>query len=107
MVAKPGHPVQGSDTGRPIMVLLDALGRRWALRIVWELSSGALTFRDLQARCGDISPTVLNSRVKELRGLRIVEASETGYALTSQGQELCAHLGPLDNWAKEWAKSFA
>ena len=29
--------VRGSASGRPIMVLLDLLGRRWSLRIVWEL----------------------------------------------------------------------
>lgn len=103
MTIRPGSPARGSDTGRPIMVLLDALGRRWALRIIWELSAENLTFRDLQARCGDISPTVLNSRLKELRGLRILTKSDEGYMLTDQGRALCEHLGPLDAWAKTWA----
>jgi len=34
---KPGTRVRGSRTGRPIMALIDLLGRRWALRVVWEL----------------------------------------------------------------------
>ena len=34
-------PVRGSRTGRPVMVLLDLLGRRMALRILWELSRAA------------------------------------------------------------------
>jgi len=34
---RPGRPVRGSRTGRPIMALLDLLGRRWVLRILWEL----------------------------------------------------------------------
>src|SRR6202035_4396571 len=64
----PGRPVRGSQTGRPVMALLDLLGRRWALRILWELRDGsALTFRQLQARCGDISSSVLNDRLRELR----------------------------------------
>ena len=29
--------VRGSRTGRPVMALLDLLGRRWSLRIIWEL----------------------------------------------------------------------
>jgi len=29
--------VRGSRSGRPIMALLDLLGRRWTLRIIWEL----------------------------------------------------------------------
>ena len=38
----PGQPVRGSASGRPIMALLDLLGRRWALRILWELRDGPL-----------------------------------------------------------------
>ena len=34
--------VRGSRTGRPVMALLDLLGRRWTLRIVWELRDGPL-----------------------------------------------------------------
>jgi DNA-binding HxlR family transcriptional regulator len=32
--------VRGSKSGRPIMALLDLLGRRWTLRILWELREG-------------------------------------------------------------------
>ena len=39
--------VRGSRTGRPIMMLLDLLGRRWVLRIVWELRDEPRRFRDL------------------------------------------------------------
>ena len=82
---KPGTPVRGSKTGRPIMVLLDLLGRRWALRVLWELSRRPLTFRELQSACGDISPTVLNSRLTELREADVVSATEAGYGLTPEG----------------------
>ena len=34
--------VRGSRSGRPIMALLDLLGRRWTLRILWELREQAL-----------------------------------------------------------------
>jgi len=54
----PGRPVRGSATGRPIMALLDLLGRRWALRVLWELRSGPVpSFRELQSRCGGVSST--------------------------------------------------
>ena len=59
--------IRGSKTGRPIMVLLDLMGRRWTLRIIWELRGEALTSRALRERCDDISPTVLQTRVGELR----------------------------------------
>ena len=49
------------------MAALDLLGRRWALRVLWELRSGPLTFRALQEACDGVSPTVLNARLAELR----------------------------------------
>src|SRR5207237_3071394 len=58
-VPKPGRPVRGSRTGRPIMALLDLLGRRWALRILWEARHGPLSFRALRERCDGMSPSVL------------------------------------------------
>lgn len=107
MTIVPGKKVRGSDSGRPIMVLLDLLGRRWALRILWELRAGPLTFRALQAACGDISPTVLNTRLAELRGAGIVAAGDDGYGLTTQGGELLAALMPLHDWAEDWAATIS
>lgn len=102
----PGRPVRGSRSGRPAMALLDLLGRRWALRVLWELRDGsAPTFRELQALCGDISSSVLNDRLAELRDAGIVAGeSGRGYRLTSAGHELVAALAPLDAWAKRWAR---
>ena len=69
--------VRGSRTGRPIMVLLDLLGRRWTLRIVWEL-----------------------------REARLVQLDEAvGYRLTSLGEELLRLLLPLHVWSEKWAKA--
>jgi DNA-binding HxlR family transcriptional regulator len=96
------------------MALLDLLGRRWALRVLWELRDGsALTFRELQARCGGVSSSVLNDRLRELREARIVVADRegdgparaSGYRLTGEGRELLDALAPLGAWAKQWARS--
>src|SRR3954453_24115073 len=98
----PGRPVRGSRTGRPTMALLDLLGRRWALRVLWELRNGPVpTFRDLQERCGDISSSVLNDRIRELRDAGVVEPD--AYGLTKRGRDLLEALGPLDAWARRWA----
>jgi DNA-binding HxlR family transcriptional regulator len=86
------------------MVILDALGRRWALRVLWELRDGPQTFRALRERCEDVSPAVLNERLAELRELGLVEASEAGYVLSAHGRELEALLLSLDAWARRWAR---
>lgn len=107
MAVRPGDKVRGSASGRPIMALLDLLGRRWSLRILWELRGGALNFRALQAACGDISPTVLNTRLAELREALIVDAGDDGYRLTNQGGDLLAALMPLNQWAEGWAAAIS
>jgi len=99
----PGRPARGSATGRPIMALLDLLGRRWALRVLWELRGPAVpTFRELQARCGGVSSSVLAERLRELGEAGIVRHGADGYALTAQGRDLLTRLAPLDEWATRW-----
>ncbi|HSV45382.1 MAG TPA: winged helix-turn-helix transcriptional regulator [Ramlibacter sp.] len=101
---RPRDPVRGSRTGRPVMALLDLLGRRGALRLLWELRDGhPQTFRLLRDSADAISPSVLNQRLKELRQARIVELGEGGYLLTTGGMELLRHLKPLHRWAESWA----
>src|SRR5664279_4291394 len=81
--------VRGSRTGRPIMALLDLLGRRWTLRILWELHDGPLTSRALRTACDEASPTVLQARLSELREAGFVELlPASGYRLTATGREL-------------------
>ncbi len=107
MAKLPGQPARGSTSGRPVMVLLDQLGKRWTLRVLWELHQhGPATFRDLQARCEDVSPSSLNTRLKELRALDLVDLQEAGYLLTGQGESLGRLLMPLDAWARDWSTSF-
>lgn len=88
------------------MALLDLLGRRWALRVLWELrADDAPTFRELQRRCGDVSSSVLNDRLRELRAAGIVVAEPGGgYRLTREGRSLLDALGPISAWAKRWAR---
>jgi DNA-binding HxlR family transcriptional regulator len=88
------------------MALLDLLGKRWALRVLWELRDDSVpTFRELQARCGQISSSVLGERLRELRQAGIIaERGSGGYQLSEEGHELLHSLTPIDAWAKRWAE---
>jgi DNA-binding HxlR family transcriptional regulator len=87
------------------MVVFDMLGRRWALRILWELRGEPLGFRALQQRSGGISSSVLRDRLAELTGAGILETDDAGrYALSEHGRGLLAALAPLSRWADEWAR---
>lgn len=94
--------VRGSTSGRPIMRLLDTLGKRWSLRVLWELRDTRLTFRELQARCDNVSPTSLNARLKELRALQLIDLTDAGYGYTKWGKELGEQMITLDIWASKW-----
>lgn len=99
---RPNPTVRGSETGRPIMRLLDVLGRRWSLRVLWELREEHLTFRELRERCDDVSPTSLNTRLKELREMHLIELTDEGFGYTRWGRELGEHLLPLNEWSLRW-----
>ena len=87
------------------MVLLDLLGRRWTLRILWELRELALTSRALRHACDDASPTVLQARLADLRQAGLVELHPaSGYRLTATGKELNDTFLPLHRFAERWSK---
>jgi DNA-binding HxlR family transcriptional regulator len=85
------------------MALLDLLGRRAALRVLWELRGAPHTFRALQD-AADTNPSVLNARLGELREAGVVEHADAGYALTAEGRGLLEKLAPLHAWAEAWAR---
>ena len=83
------------------MRVLERLGQRWALRVLWELRHGPLTFRALREACDDVSPSSLNQRLRELRALGVVELGDEGYALTRSGVRLSRILLDLHRWAEQ------
>jgi DNA-binding HxlR family transcriptional regulator len=100
----PGRPVRGSSSGRPIMAALDLLGRRWVLRILWELRDGPLGFRALQSACDGMSSSVLADRLSDLIATKLVVIDANGaYALTEIGLKLRTAMRPLHDWSQDWA----
>ncbi|NDU76867.1 transcriptional regulator [Actinomadura sp. DSM 109109] len=86
------------------MAALDLFGRRWTLRIVWELRDAPLGFRTLQQRCDDMSSSVLRQRLLELIDAGLVhQTGENLYALTELGRDAREALLPLSRWSDRWA----
>ncbi len=104
-IPQPGRAVRGSRTGRPLMAALDLLGRRWALRLLWELRTEPLGARALRLRCDGMSSSVLYERLGELRAAGLIDQHDGGdYALTPLGADLGSALNPLDRWSQRWAE---
>lgn len=105
-VPTPGKPVRGSTTGRPLMAALDLFGRRWALRILWELGHGPAGARALRERCDGMSSSVLYERLGELTAAGLVEKDDAGdYALTDVGEGVGPALTSLGEWSVAWAEN--
>jgi DNA-binding HxlR family transcriptional regulator len=88
------------------MAVLDLLGRRWVLRILWYLKDGEKrTTRAIQQACEISSPNVLSSRLKELKNAGVVKLEDKGgYCVTEKGRALLSAMRPLAVWADQWAK---
>ena len=102
---RPGQDVRGSTTGHPLMAAMDLLGRRWALRILWELRDGPTGARALRAKCDGMSSSVLYDRLHELRASGLIAQRNEEYVLTDIGAALGSALKPLDAWAESWSAS--
>lgn len=103
---RPGGPVRGSTTGRPLMAAMDLLGRRWALRILWELRDEPLGARAMRGRCDRMSSSVLYERLDELTEAGLLARDEAGaYLLTDLGAALGPALEFLDSWARQWSEA--
>lgn len=88
-----------------MLALLELLGRRWALRILWELRTEPAPFQALQERCDSMSTSVLSQRLSELREAQLVEKDSDGsYRLTEPGTALLARLDGMDEWTQEWTR---
>jgi len=94
-----------TEAKHAINATLDLFQRKWLLRVVWELHLGPKTFRALQDACDELSPTVVNSRLGDLREAGLVEQLPgEGYALTSLGEEMVLAFAPLMKWGVKWQR---
>ncbi|WP_142047517.1 winged helix-turn-helix transcriptional regulator [Pseudonocardia kunmingensis] len=91
------------------MAVFDLLGRRWVLRIVWELHVAAtpLTFRELRSACDGISSSVLTRRLHELADACLLTHVGDGYALTATGEGLVVGMQPILEWSRAWSRELA
>jgi DNA-binding HxlR family transcriptional regulator len=52
-----------------------------------------------------VSPSLLNNRLKELRGTGLVALGPDGYHLTALGEELLLLLKQMGTWSTHWAQA--
>ena len=94
----------------PVAKSTEILGDSWSMLIVRELLLGSTRFSALERGLPRISPTVLNTRLKDLeRNGVLVKRPLNGqrgheYRLTPAGRELSGVIDALAVWGMRWAR---
>lgn len=95
-----------SKENAAVFQLFEKLECRYALRVLWALRDGhPQTFRLLQDSVGGITPNTLNTRIKELREVGLIDHGSDGYAVTAAGSDLLKRLSDVQAFANRWAAS--
>ncbi len=90
----------------PITHACEMLEARWTIPILSEMWGGSTRFNDIKRGVGNISPTLLAKRLKELEANGLIERIEdpaTGqvdYVRTQRGIDLEPALDALAKWAQ-------
>lgn len=91
----------------PLSKACEYLEPRWTIQILGELWAGSTRFNDLRRGLGNISPTLLSRRLKELEALGLVERVEdrasgaVDYFRTAKALALEPALEALADWAQQ------
>jgi len=90
----------------PIRDVLDRVGDRWSLLVMWSLTAGPLRFSALRRRIGDISQRMLAKTVRRLEqdGFIVRTVTPTvpprvDYDLSPLGRSFLEPLTTLIDWA--------
>ncbi len=89
----------------PMEIGLNVLGGKWKLKILWQVSKGAIRFNELQRRLGTITTKTLTQQLRELENQQIIRRTvypdnppKVEYSLTKLGESIYPVLKSLCDW---------
>ena len=88
--------------------LLDHIGSKWAILIIYALSQGTRRYSQLQQRIEGVSPKMLIQNLRKLEACGLVKRvvhpvvpPQVDYSLTPLGETLLDPLAVLYEWAEK------
>ena len=88
---------------------LNVLSGKWKLKILWQISKGAVRFNELQRRLGEITTKTLTQQLRELEDQKIIQRTvypenppKVEYALTELGESISPVLKSLCDWGTNY-----
>jgi DNA-binding HxlR family transcriptional regulator len=92
----------------PVRAVLDVIGGKWKILILWQLTGGACRYSALNRRIPDVSERMLVKQLGELVDDGLVARTQypevpprVEYALTETGASLTPLLNQLAEWGLE------
>ena len=98
-----------SQNSCSLMDVLEIIGGKWAMPIIYYLSKGKLRFKELERTVVGINTRMLVKELKNMEANGIVKRDvfatippTVEYTLTEKGQKLLPSINSLYNWGKEY-----
>ncbi len=90
--------------------VLDIIGGKWAMPIIYNLSKGKMRFKEIERTIEGINTRMLVKELKNLEANGIVTREvfatvppTVEYALTTKGEKLLPSIRSLHQWGQEYA----
>jgi DNA-binding HxlR family transcriptional regulator len=98
-----------SEKSCSLREVLDIIGGKWAMPIIYILSKGKMRFKELERNVEGINTRMLVKELKnmEVNGIITREVFATvpptvEYTLTNKGEKLLPSIVSLHNWGQEF-----
>lgn len=95
----------------PFATTQRVLTGKWALVIIYQLSTGTKRFKELQRLLSGITQTILTRHLRQLEKDKIVQRKvyaevppRVEYSLTEMGQKFRVVLDAVENWGLDYIK---
>lgn len=103
--------ISNSEKKCSLKDVLDIIGGKWAMPIIYHLSKGKMRFKELERSIEGINTRMLVKELKnmEFNGIITREVFATvpptvEYTLTNKGEKLLPSIVSLHKWGEEYAK---
>lgn len=90
--------------------VLDVIGGKWAMPIIYILSKGKMRFKEIERTIEGINTRMLVKELKNLEATGIITREvfatvppTVEYALTEKGEKLLPSIKSLHKWGMEYA----
>lgn len=89
--------------------VLDVLGGKWAMPVIYTLSNGKMRFKELERSVPNINTRMLVKELKNMEANKIVTREvfatvppTVEYTLTPKGKKLVPIIRDMLKWGEEW-----